>query len=136
MILNSVLYTFKLNLINMHSRYFIFALVAFASGNLFSQNGTLNQTDDFNCKTGYWRNYKTSENDKTLIDEGIFVNGRKTGLWNEYYQNGSIKNHLQFIDGRPNGFQILYYQNGDTLEYGNFINGKWLGKYVSFYPNK
>jgi len=120
----------------MQTRYFIPMLVLFACGNLFSQSDSLNQTDAFNCKTGHWKMYKEFNEEKTLVDEGLFVNGRKTGLWTEYDQAGNVKNRLQFLDGLPNGFQILYYQNGDTLEYGNFTNGRWLGKYVSFYPNK
>ena len=122
----------------MHTRHFILIFFLFGYGIFFSQIDTLNQLDENNCKFGYWKNYKDFEgqSEKSLLDEGLFVNGRKTGPWTEYYQDGNVRNRLCFLDGRPNGFQILYYQNCDTLEYGNFTNGKWLGKHVSFYPNK
>ena len=119
----------------MQTRYFI--LVLFACGNLFSQSDSLNQIDENNCKFGYWKNYKEFEgqSEKSLLDEGLFVNGLKTGLWAEYYGDNRLKSHLQFIDGLLGGFQIRYYENGDTLEYGYFINSRWIGKHVTFYPN-
>jgi antitoxin component YwqK of YwqJK toxin-antitoxin module len=116
----------------MKTRYFIvLALLMFV--NLISQTDTLNRTDEFNCKYGYWKVYKDLMDEPKLVEEGLYVNGRKFGIWNEYHTNGTLKNNLTFVDGRPKGFMILYNLEGDTSECGYYINNRWTGNYRSFF---
>ena len=35
-----------------------------------------------------------------------------TGLYQEYYNNGQIRNESQYIDGKYNGIRNTYYKNG------------------------
>ena len=59
----------------------------------FSQNDTINYTDDQNKKQGYW--IFTNKQKKLpgyqpnqKVEEGYYINNKKDGKWVFYYRNG------------------------------------------------
>jgi antitoxin component YwqK of YwqJK toxin-antitoxin module len=69
------------------------------------------------------------------IEKGMYLDNRKTGIWNEYYCNGNLKNKLTFANGRPDGYAIMYHENGKISEEGNWKISKWVGNYKLYYEN-
>ncbi|MES2514935.1 MAG: hypothetical protein V4580_12355 [Bacteroidota bacterium] len=117
----------------MKTSHIMIVLALSCFGTFSAQNDTINRFDDFNCKYGYWKVFNDLINQQTPVEEGYYLNGRKMGIWTEYYRDGSIKNRLEFSAGRPTGPCVLFYGTGDTLEYGTRINNRWTGPYVFYY---
>ncbi len=67
-----------------------------------------------------------------IIEEGVYKNNRKAGVWKEYYTNGNQKNELIFEDGRPKGKAIMFYENGCLHEEGTWKNNHWTGLYKEY----
>ncbi len=117
----------------MKARYIIGILFLFPCIILFAQHDTLNQTDSAFHKQGYRKIYDAGHGRTGLVSEGYYINNRKTGKWIEYYNNGNIRNNLEFKNGRPEGVAIMYYENGNISETGSWINNRWTGIYASFH---
>ena len=66
------------------------------------------------------------------VEEGEYLNNRKTGVWKEYYCSGSIKNIITFNDGRPNGPAKMYHENGELNEEGSWSKNRWIGDYKKY----
>ena len=105
----------------------------------FSQSDTLNQIDVNGKKQGYWILYGSDKPqdgwcDSCKIEEGNYLNNRKSGGWIKYYMDGATpKSKAGYILGRPSGFYIKYYPNGNIKESGSFIRGRHRGLYISYY---
>ncbi|MEI6020150.1 MAG: hypothetical protein WCR21_03405 [Bacteroidota bacterium] len=69
------------------------------------------------------------------VEEGKYVDNRKTGVWVEYYCNSNLKSKLTFINGRPDGYAQMYHENGKISEEGIWKNNRWVGKYKLYYEN-
>jgi len=98
---------------------------------------TINRIDTLGKKQGYWIKFgkdkpNTRFKEDQKMEEGIYINNRKTGLWKEYYCNGNLKNQLNFVDGRPNGEAVTYYENGMTQECGTWQRNHWVGNYYLY----
>ena len=102
----------------------------------FGQAVDTNFVDKDNLKQGYWQilgqdrklpNYK----DNQLLEEGIYVNSRKQGLWIKYYPNGSIKSKIAYVNSRPRGFYETYYVDGRIKEKGVWKSSR-NGNFESF----
>lgn len=106
----------------------------------FSQNDTINFTDDQNKKQGYW--IFTNQHKKLpgyqsnqKVEEGFFVNNKKEGKWVFYYRNGKKKQILFYQNGKPDGKATFYYKNGTIRETGTWRNNRWVGEYKQYYEN-
>src|SRR5690606_11564941 len=73
--------------------------------------------------------------DGTVRWEGMLDNGKRTGLWKEYYRNGLLKSELNYKDSKLNGEGKEYYYNGKVRKEMNFSDGKYHGKYREYYRN-
>lgn len=69
------------------------------------------------------------------VEEGKYVDNRKTGIWSEFYCNSNMKNKLTFVNGRPDGYAIMYHENGKISEEGNWKSNRWVGNYKLYYDN-
>lgn len=114
--------------------------VLFASNN-YAQSDTLNQTNpDNGRKTGYWivtgsiSKVKGYDPD-AKVEEGIFKNSRKNGLWKKYWPNGNLKSEIIYNNGRSTGAYTTYFSNGKTEEKGTMQNGLLVGEYKLYWPN-
>jgi antitoxin component YwqK of YwqJK toxin-antitoxin module len=102
----------------------------------YSQSDTVNRTDKFGKKYGYW---EKRDNGK-LLWKAYFYNGEPVGDFIHYYPNKKIKDKLYYYPNSPKVSAVSYYSNGVKSSEGIFINkikdGKWLyysnaGKLVS-----
>lgn len=68
-------------------------------------------------------------------DRFYFKNGRATGKWISFYNNGNIKSIINWQDGKLNGKYILYENDGTKSMETIYLNGKEDGYYNSYYSN-
>ncbi len=53
----------------------------------------------------------------------------------QYYENGAIKEKLNYRDGLAHGTNIIYSVNGDIEEVGQFYNGIAIGYFTKYHRN-
>lgn len=128
-------------LLGLH-RILILALVLMNANSAFvAQNpsDTINQKDSLHKKQGYWKIYAYMRNEPgykpdEIIEEGYYLNDRKTGLWIKYYPGGKIKSKINYQYGRAYGYFEVYYSNGCMEESGEWTIGK-TKQYIRYLPN-
>ena len=87
----------------------------------FAQTDTLNRTDKFGKKYGYWKKY----NKQNKLDyEGTFFNGEPVGKFIYYHDNGRIKNISYYTPNSPVVNTTMFHENGKKLAEGDFYNRK------------
>lgn len=69
------------------------------------------------------------------VEEGKYVDSKKTGFWKEFYCNKSIKSKITYENNKANGYAIIYHENGKVKEEGMWRNNRWIGNYKLYYPN-
>ena len=72
------------------------------------------------------------ENQKYTVN---LFNGKRHGVFTEYYKNGQIKLDYNYKNGVIDGAYKSYYENGQIEKNCNYINGKFDGSYKSYYEN-
>ncbi len=104
-------------------------------------NDTINQIDPASGrKVGYWiitgeMKPKEGFSPDNKIEEGIYVNSRKSGKWIKYWPNGNVRSEIIYKNGRTNGAYTTYFQNGKVEEKGEVIAGMMKGLYELYWPN-
>lgn len=103
-------------------------------------NDTINRIDINNLKQGHWMYFGKDKRlpgykEEQLVEEGEFLNSRKTGIWKKYFSNGKLQNEITYQNSRPNGFAKIYYKNGNLKEQGIWKGNKWVGEYKFFHEN-
>tara|TARA_B100001287_G_scaffold70393_1_gene57993 strand:- start:1550 stop:2386 length:837 start_codon:yes stop_codon:yes gene_type:complete len=106
-----------------------------------SYSDTINKVDPVNGrKTGYWiitgsisKEKGFGANDK--VEEGKYVNSRKSGKWIKYWPNGAVRSVAHYKYGRIFGAYSTYFQNGKIEEKGTMISGLLKGTYELYWPN-
>lgn len=68
------------------------------------------------------------ENGKVKM-EGELKNGKRTGIWKAYFEDGTLWSEGKFIDGERNGYGLNYYPNGKLRMEGDYKNDKQSGKW-------
>ncbi len=90
-------------------RFVFFILVLFCANFSNAQNDTINKTDSLGRKQGFWKvsgldKKKSKFKPHEIVEEGNYFDGKKTGVWTEYWQGNHIKkNEVSFVKGRPLG---------------------------------
>lgn len=102
---------------------------------------TLNQIDVNGKKQGWWQ---IRGNDKmytgkeyspdAVVEEGKYNEGKKTGVWRQYYKGGNIRSEVEYQLGRPSGSFKIYYEesNGCLEEKGKWKNGAYCDTLVLY----
>ena len=103
-------------------------------------NSAVNQKDASNQKQGWWKVYNTDGKYKgyeigQLVEEGEYLNNRKTGVWTKYYPNGNKKHELTFANNIANGYAKIYYRDGQIQEEGIWKMNRWSGQYKYYFPD-
>ena len=97
----------------------------------YGQSDTLNRTDKFGKKYGYWEMYEKGR----LLWKSTFYNGEPVGAFVHYYPNKKVKDSLYYHPNSPKVNAVSYHSNGIKASEGIFINknkdGKWLYYNVS-----
>ena len=123
---------------------YVFVVVAFlgtsAQSSGITSGDSLNIRDASNQKQGWWKvlnndgKYKGYDSNQ-LVEEGEYLNNKKTGVWTKYYPNGNKKHELTFANNIANGYAKIYYRSGQLQEEGIWKLNKWQGQYKYYYEN-
>ena len=119
--------------------FFLISFILLISVNSVAQNfkifngDTINRIDDNNLKQGMWVVFNNDTGKK--IDEGIYKNNKKNGIWKKYYKSGTIKSEITYLNNIPNGYAKFYYKNGNISEEGMWKINKWTGNYKYYFEN-
>ena len=123
---------------------YVFVVVAFlgtsAQSSGITSGDSLNIRDASNQKQGWWKvlnndgKYKGYDSNQ-LVEEGEYLNNKKTGVWTKYYPNGNKKYELTFANNIANGYAKIYYRSGLLQEEGIWKLNKWQGQYKYYYEN-
>jgi antitoxin component YwqK of YwqJK toxin-antitoxin module len=127
----------------MKKLYFIFLFIsAVVSAQTFElyKGDTINVVDENGMRQGKWIVRNSTKNlpgyaDDAKVEEGVYKDNKKTGIWKEFYANGNIKSKLTFANNRPDGYAVMYHENGKISEEGIWKNGRWVGNYKLYYEN-
>lgn len=106
---------------------FTFSMCAMAQ----NASDTLNRTDKYGKKYGYWKQYKNGK----LAWEGNFYNGEPVGTITHYYSNGKIESTSKYYPSSPRVDAVIYHSNGQKAAIGEYYDKKKHGKWV-YYNNK
>ena len=100
----------------------------------FSKEGVLQQvvTYDFGEFDGPFENYY--ENGK-LKEEGYFMRAMRDSAFKAYYPNEQLEVEGYFKRGFRDSLWVFYYENGNKKESGEFEMDQRLGEWKSWYEN-
>jgi len=70
-----------------------------------------------------------------LKTRGIYLRGRKEGLYQLYHENGQLKGSGTFIKGKEEGLFESYFENGKKQSSETYNNGKVLGPCIYYKSN-
>ena len=59
----------------------------------------------------------------------------KDGLVKEYFDDGSIKEEVQFVRGIKEGTRKIWYPSGQIAKSGSMKNDRWHGSYEEWYES-
>ncbi len=76
--------------------------------------------------------YPTSGNIESITP---FINGKKHGLHQGWYENGSLDYEYHYVDGKEHGICKSWYENGTLMYKDLYINGKLHGISMAWYEN-
>jgi hypothetical protein len=94
-------------------------------------NVQINQYTHDGKKTGIWEEYWNNGN---LYSKGSYKNGIKEGYW-EYYKDGQLDSKGSFKNGEWDGIWECYYSNGQLESKGSYKNGLRYGIWEEYYIN-
>ena len=129
-----------------HNRLLIVAALSLLSIFSFAQNftmykgDTINKTSETNLKQGKWIYFGSTKPNSgykpdQIIEEGIYVDNRKEGVWIKYFPSGKIESEITYSKNRPNGEYKVYYENGQLQEHGEWKNNRNTGNFKRYYEN-
>ena len=107
-------------------RIVVFVCCILLTAGAFAQSDTLNRTDKFGKKYGYWKVY---DNHKRLQYEGRFYNGEPVGKMTHYYPSGKVMSVSVYTPNSPKVTSTLYHENGTVSAEGIYINKKKEGQW-------
>jgi len=119
----------------------LFISILILSFGIYAQSDTLNQKDSLGKRQGYWIIYGEDEPHKGYpaegkISEGTYLNDRKHGEWVMYYDDGkTIRVKGSFKHNRPNGVFEKYYEDGTLKERGTFKKVRYTDTLKRFYES-
>ena len=76
---------------------------------------------------------KEFNNNKKIIFEGYYINGKKVGQFKEYNSKDILIFDGEYVDGKKNGKGKEYYDNGKLKFEGEYLNGERNGKGKEYY---
>jgi len=56
---------------------------------------------------------------------GKMKEGKKDGLWTDWYENGQKEKEGTYKDGKPDGLWTMWYENGQKKSEGTYEDGFW-----------
>lgn len=116
-------------------------VVLFFGFSIFSGLAQPNKKDEKGLKQGYWTVKGKHRPGAGIaaegkVEEGKYVNNRKTGIWTKYFRDGKtpkLKGNYQ--NNRPNGSYTRYYPTGVVKEKGTFSMNKNVDSLKRYHEN-
>ena len=62
-------------------------------------------------------------------------NGKRTGLWQSFYENGIKWSESYYVNGKRDGHSITFFPNGKVRYIGEYKNDKQIGEW-EFYDEE
>lgn len=127
----------------MKKNLLIFLLIVcktFLAQSVATGDTTKNYTDAAGKRQGKWiilnkMVHKPGYSDDQKVEEGRYIDSKKTGIWKEYYPNNNLKSKITYENNRPSGYAMMYHENGKIAEEGLWKNNRWVGDYKLYYEN-
>ena len=94
-------------------------LFSFIHAILLSQDSCFNNFDENGKKTGYWREFY--DNGKIRY-EGKFLEDHPVGEITRYYKGGTLQAKMLYTQDKREAYVKLYYENGKIAAEGRFID--------------
>ena len=69
------------------------------------------------------------------LENGSIKTGRKNGEWLSYYENGQLKEKVNFKEGKPDGLWEWYHIDGQLFIKINHKDGKYDGLSQWYYQS-
>jgi antitoxin component YwqK of YwqJK toxin-antitoxin module len=69
------------------------------------------------------------------VEEGVYLNNEKEGLWKRYWPNGTVRSEIFYEHGKPQGPYKIYYANGKLEESGRWHDGKLTDRFQRYHSN-
>ena len=68
--------------------------------------------------------YYESKNTSTgrILEEGVFVGGKRDGAWKRYYESGTLEHIAYFDNGLKTGFWKFYDEQGKVIMIKRYKN--------------
>ena len=108
----------------------LFILFFLLSSNLIAQK--FNQTDSKGLKQGAWR--KFYDNGRLEL-EGNFIDGKPTGIFRYYYDNGSKKALIEHNATTGRSLANFFHPNGQLMSGGIYRNQLKDSTWITFTEN-
>lgn len=108
--------------------------------NISGRTAKENITDINGHRQGYWRitgaisveeGYRKSQ----LIEEGIYLDNKREGVWKKYYPTGNVKSEISYEDNHPFGSYKVFYPNGEVEEEGMWLANRNTGSFIRYYES-
>lgn len=74
------------------------------------------------------------KNDKPYMG-GSIKNKQRNGLWQSFYEDGTVWSEGSYKDGIEDGFYRVFYPNGQVRYEGNYDLGKMIGEWKYYDEN-
>lgn len=86
-----------------------------------------------NLRQGKWEFYR--ENGITLKQIIEYIDDTPSGIREDYWGNGNLKNKSTYLNGQLYGEILHYYETGELKESGFYKDGKFEGTVKNYYKN-
>jgi len=89
-------------------------------------------TDENGKRQGLWREFYLSGE---LKSEGHYINSNQDGVWKFYFEKQKVEVEGRYKNGKKEGTWYWYYPNGEVLQEENWYQGKLDGVFVEYDEN-
>jgi len=89
-------------------------------------------TDEDGKRQGLWKEYYSTGE---LKSQGHYINSNQEGEWKFYFENQRVEVEGSYKNGKKEGAWFWYYPNGDLLQEENWSQGKLDGEFMEYNEN-
>ena len=92
-------------------------------------------TYEVNSQTPFTGGKVSYHDNNQLKTKGNYIDGKRDGLWENFFSNGQLSITSNYKNGKQDGLQEIFYENGQLKMKGNLKDGKLDGLWEDFYSN-
>lgn len=127
--------------ITYYPNQFVHKLEIFQDGNKegislqFDRHGKLTLLENYSKGVLHGQVLYYGQYAQTPMSETNFSNGKKSGLFRQYYDNAKIQEDTYYQNDLKNGSSRWYNKTGRMIAEYNYLNGNFEGEQKTFYDN-